>query len=438
MCREGGVISFNKERLAGLSPAKRALLLQMIRSRRPPEAPAGRDMTVPEMLAEAVLPVEIDPARATAVTGPPGRILLTGATGFVGAYLLEALLQHTGAVIFCLVRAGTVAEAEHRITENLLAYGLAPPDVGRVVAVPGDLAAPGLGLGEARFDQLAQEIDAVHHCGAAVKWTYPYAALRPANVQGTLGVLRLATTARLKAVHFISTVGVFSSGGYRGATVTEDVPLEASGALSVGYAQSKWIAEKLVRLAGARGMPFAVYRPNTGPDSRSGAFNARDYVSQMIKGCVVLRCAPALDLTIDGAPVDYVARAITHLSLATSSGAATYHLVNPRGVSWRDVAGWIGRYGYPIELVGLEAWRRRVAAPAGVPGGFALAPFFTEGVFDQVLLPRFDTARLQADLRGTGIAFPAQGYEAFANCLSYFVRTGFLPPPGNRQPGGEK
>ncbi|HEY0299755.1 MAG TPA: thioester reductase domain-containing protein, partial [Rhizomicrobium sp.] len=266
-------------RIAAISPAKQELLLRMLRARREaPQPPAA--MTVEQMLAEAVLPADIDPAMAAPPSAAPATFLLTGATGFIGAYLLDALRTRNRAPIYCLVRAADAAEAKARLAANLAVYGLAPPD-DNVVAAPGDLAAPRLGLDAAAFERLAGETDAILHCGALVKWTYPYAALRGANVEGTLEVLRLATRGRLKPVHFISTVGVFSSGEHRGGAVLETTPLEDSGSLAVGYAQSKWIAEKLVRLAGARGLPVAIYRPNTGPDSRSGAFNTSDYISQI-------------------------------------------------------------------------------------------------------------------------------------------------------------
>jgi nucleoside-diphosphate-sugar epimerase len=135
-----------------------------------------------------------DPARSA----DPRRILLTGATGFLGAFLLRALLEHARAEITCLVRADDDIEAAQRLRRTLVKYR--PWDdqlAGRsVVAVAGDLTQPDLGLGAKRFAALAEDIDVVHHAGARVNQVEPYARLRLANVAATREVLRLATTTR--------------------------------------------------------------------------------------------------------------------------------------------------------------------------------------------------------------------------------------------------
>ncbi len=413
-------------RLAEISPAKRALLMRMLRERRQPvAAPAAEVMTVTDMLTQAVLPPDVDPRRVRPAAPRASTVLLTGATGFIGAYLLAALVEAGVERVLCLVRAGGPTEAEARLDETLAAYDLPARD-GRTAVVVGDLASPRLGLDDPTFARLADEADAIVHCGALVKWTYPYAALKAANVDGTVELLRLATTDRLKPFHLISTVGVFSSAGRDGGAVLETEPLENSGSLAVGYAQSKWVAEKLAHLAAARGVPVGIYRPNTRPDSRTGAFNTADYMSQMLRGCIGLGQAPALDFSIAGAPIDYVARAIVHIALERPADGGVFHLVDPVGADWRQVIGWTKRAGYPLEAVDFLSWKQRVDA---VPGGFALGPFFSEGKFDQVVLPRFDTGRLQQALAGAGIACPSYGYEEFHLSLQHFARRGFLPPP---------
>jgi thioester reductase-like protein len=414
-------------RLAEISPAKRALLMQMLRARRETTpSPAAETMTVADMLAQAVLPPDIDPQRARPAAARASTVLLTGATGFIGAYLLSALIEAGVERVICLVRAASSTDAETRVDEALAAYDL-PVRHRKTAVVVGDLASPRLGLDARTFARLADEVDAIVHCGALVKWTYPYAALRAANVDGTVELLRLATTDRLKPFHLISTVGVFSSAGRDGGAVSETEPLEASGSLAVGYAQSKWVAEKLAHLAAARGVPVSVYRPNTRPDSRTGAFNTADYLSQMLRGCIGLGQAPALDFAISGAPIDYVARAIVQVALERPADGGVFHLVDPVGVDWRQIITWTARAGYPLDAIDFVDWKRRVDA---VPGGFALGPFFTEGKFDQVVLPRFDTTRLEQALAGTGIACPSHGYEEFHLSLQHFARRGFLPPPG--------
>src|SRR5688572_23158039 len=151
-------------------------------------------MSVRQMSAEAVLDDSIDPFDAARPRfEDPDHILLTGATGFLGAYLLHDFLRQTSATIQCVVRAGTATEALARIRTNLESYLLPVRCMDRVKPILADLTLPRFGLEEYDFDELAETIDAVCHCAAVVKWTYPYSGLRDANVRGTHEILRLAS-----------------------------------------------------------------------------------------------------------------------------------------------------------------------------------------------------------------------------------------------------
>jgi thioester reductase-like protein len=295
--------------------------------------------------------------------------------------------------------------------------------------VVGDLARPLLGLAPAAFARLAEEADVVHHCGAVVRWAQPYASLRSANVGGTHEVLRLAAATRTKPVHFISTVGVFSSPEQAREVVLEGDALEESGPLHVGYAQSKWVAEKLVRLAGARGLPVSVYRPNTIGDSRTGVFNLNDHVFLMLRGCLRLGLAPELSWEVCGAPVDFVARAIVGLSTSAPAGG-TFHLVSPNGARWGEVCDWLRALGYPLRQVPYAEWSERLVQEArATPDGalLPLVPFVSEGLLRSARLPRFDTRDTDAALARLGLACPALGPELLATTLEFLVRNGHLP-----------
>ncbi|HYR12096.1 MAG TPA: thioester reductase domain-containing protein, partial [Longimicrobium sp.] len=225
-------------------------------------AGGGAAASGPDLAAE----VALDPAitaegLAPAAAGPPRAVFLTGATGFLGAFLCAELLRATDAEVHCLVRAGSVEQGEERIRRKLESFGLLGPQAARIRAVPGDLARPLLGLSKADFDALAERVDAVYHCGAWVNFARPYRVLKPSNVAGTEEVLRLAATARLKPVHHVSTMAVLAGAFVSGATaVDEDTPLPPPVGHDTGYSQSKWVAEGLVELARERGIPVSVYR----------------------------------------------------------------------------------------------------------------------------------------------------------------------------------
>ncbi|MBZ5524842.1 MAG: SDR family oxidoreductase, partial [Acidobacteriia bacterium] len=161
-----------------------------------------------DLMAEAVLDPGIQPSAATGgdvdLTAAKA-VLLTGASGFLGAYLLHDLMTTTEDCVYCLVRCRSKEDGGNRIKNNLLKYGLWNDDfISRIVPVPGDLALPFLGVGAETFDTLCNVIDIIYHNGAVVNFIYSYSSLKDSNVRGTEEVIRLACRVKRKPMHFIS------------------------------------------------------------------------------------------------------------------------------------------------------------------------------------------------------------------------------------------
>src|SRR4051794_16965528 len=136
------------------------------------------------MAADALLPDDIRPAGACRALAQAGTVLVTGATGFVGAHLLHTLLRDTALQVVCLVRPDDEGNSGlERIRRSLARHArLDPHWEQRIEIVSGDVARPGLGLSEEQQALLAERVDAFFHGAAAVNWVLPYARLRAANV----------------------------------------------------------------------------------------------------------------------------------------------------------------------------------------------------------------------------------------------------------------
>jgi thioester reductase-like protein len=393
-------------------------------------------MGIEELAGHAALDPEITPAAGPEPPGTaPDAVLLTGATGFVGAFVLAELLARGTGPVRCLVRAEDEAHAMRRILGNLEGYrvDLGEGGASRIVPVLGDLTKECFGLSPQTFAALHAETGSIVHCGAMVKWTYPFRSLAAANVAGTREVLRLAAAGAARPVHFASSVGVFSSRDYTAPTVAETEPLTSAGSLVVGYAQTKWAAEAMVRAAGERGVPFTVHRINTGGHSRTGAFNRLDHLSLMIKGCVEAGIAPDdAAMPVQPAPVDYVAAALAEAARRPGLHGSTFHLVNGTSLSWPGLFDLVEDFGYPLERLPFEDWRSRITSRrSGTMALLGLVPFLNDAV-DHVRLPLSESALTTAALEPLGLACPPLGATLVRTYLETFVRDGFIDPPARR------
>ncbi len=446
------------ERLCGVTVPLARLLAEPTVAELARAVDAGRQAVEPgagaapvDLPAEAVLDAAIRPELpAGGGPGGPAEVMLTGATGFLGAFLLRALVEQTGARVHCLVRAGDAGEGRRRIRRNLASLGVEVPDE-RIVPVPGDLARPRWGLPEEEFRALAGRVEAVYHSGAWVNFTYPYAALKPANVLGTEEALRLAALGRAKPLHFVSTLAVFAPGGTAGgAAGLEGPPPADTAGLQGGYPQSKWVAERLVALGHERGIPVTLHRPGAiSGDSRRGACNPRDLVWSFLKGCLEMQAAPDVDALFDPIPVDYLARAIVHLGRRPESRGETFHYFNHHPIAWREVFRIARSLGYPLRFLPPVEWHRELMAAVEAPGGNALTPFWpllrqgppgadaeAPGTSPEEAArpaaPRFDDRNTVRGLAGSGIVCPPVDRALIELYLAHFLASGFLPAPAGQ------
>jgi len=318
---------------------------------------------VRDLSAEAVLDPAIAATAERRTTSEVANALLTGASGFLGAFLLSELLKRTQAKIYCLIRSSDIAEGRMRISNQLKAFELWDESLSaRIVPVPGDLSKPRLGLSQEQFDELAEVIDIIYHNGAMVNTVYPYDVLKPANVLGTQEILRVASRRQVKPVHFVSTLSVFAppNGQPLASATTEAQLLENWQSLSSGYSQSKWVAEKMVRIAGSRGIPIAIYRPSfISGATRTGAVNPNDSLTHFIRACIKSGCVPDIDTEINMVPVDYVSRAVIALSMRNYVLGRAWNVINMRSVSMQEISSCFLSSGIPMRKVTYEEWQSR-------------------------------------------------------------------------------
>ncbi|MFD3166733.1 amino acid adenylation domain-containing protein [Herpetosiphon sp. NSE202] len=357
---------------------------------------------------------QLEPTLSTVGVTPyhealPQAILLTGATGFLGPFLLAELLKQTNAQIYCLVRAADQTQGYAKIRQQLEHYQRwESAFASRINVVLGDLAQPQLGIAAQEWQWLAETIDSIYHNGALVNFAYPYAALKPSNVQATQEIVRLASQTKIKAIHFSSTTSVFAAATHPDTVRYEaELPQTPTG-LNGGYGQSKWVAEHLLLQARERGIPVNSYRSGRiGWDTQTGLWNSNDSLYRLIQGCLQLGSAPQVERLVEITPVDYVAQAMVALSLQPIGQGQAYHVLNPNRIQWNQLIRWMQELGYPIDHVDHDQWLAQLQALVQAQPNHALQPLLAlapaEAAEDNSYDQMYDQTTSQAGLAQTTI-----------------------------------
>ncbi|GES65928.1 putative polyketide synthase [Aspergillus terreus] len=205
-------------------------------------------------------------AEAIKVTSPRRsenlRVLMTGATGNLGSYIVPQLLQDTRVgQVMCILRGGS----QHSKASTL-------PTDPKISMVDADLSLPNLGLSEVDFTVLAQTTDVVLHCAANRNFWDGYEVLRPVNVNSVKALANLALLNQSK-------LHVLSSGAVEVYKTTHP-PSDGSD----GYVASKWVVEQYLRKAAqAVGLDATVHRPEAASTDSSSHQSVRDAVEELIK-----------------------------------------------------------------------------------------------------------------------------------------------------------
>ena len=315
-----------------------------------------------DLRLDAVLPDRVRP-QGSHFRDVPQDILVTGATGFLGSYLLAELLARTEATLHCVVRGESHEEAKRRLVNALSTKDLwSEAWATRLIVHRGDLEAEALGLDAETVAYLATTVDAIYHCGARVNFAVPYSDVKVANVAGTMALIELACSGRPKVLHHISTLGVFDQiGFFNRRRIEEQTIPELLSEPITGYAASKWVAEQLVMSARNRGLVATIHRPGTiAGATDTGAWNRTDLVPRAIKGCIQIGAVPELAVSISLTPVDFVARTIVAVARSGPPYQTAYHPIADDPVAFSDMFKWLRLAGYRLDSLPYEAWQSRL------------------------------------------------------------------------------
>lgn len=264
-----------------------------------------------------------------------GDILLTGATGFFGACLLVELLKQTESSIYCLVR-GDIGTSKSRVLAAVARHGLSidAQDLQRIKLVAGDLQQHQFGWLDEQWLVYSQMVESIYHCAADTSIVKPYDLLKASNVEGTATVMQFAVTGRKKALHYVSTLAVFVDASPKPELCRESDKLELPTCVYGGYAQSKWVAEKMLHLFASNFAQLFIYRLGLLTAKLDGGkAPPQDWFSMILKYGAIADEQASDDLLFDFTPVDFAAKAMAFISINTIEREMTFHINNSKPVS---------------------------------------------------------------------------------------------------------
>ena len=322
-------------------------------------------------------------------------VILTGSTGTLGSYILDALLQSpTIAHIYCLNRAEDGLSSQ--IKKNQLLGLKHPPSNKRVSFLTVDLSQRFFNLTESQYDELDSKATIVIHNAWTVNFNLFLSSFKP-QLDNLINLLefanRSAKSARFFYISSISSVISYSSTD--GKTPEKPVTAETAPGAN-GYSQSKYVAEQIIDHAAqtaspGRSVAFARVGQIAGAAKHSGIWNKAEWFPSMIISSVQIGAIPdSLGSTfdrIDWVPIDLLADILVELALERGQPAASitiletqhadvYHPLNPHTTTWTSLRAIVldelsSHTAKPIEVVPLREWVAKVRkeAESMVDGG---------------------------------------------------------------------
>ncbi|KAI8141740.1 hypothetical protein BJV82DRAFT_617342 [Fennellomyces sp. T-0311] len=302
--------------------------------------------------------VDFPVATNTEIKHDQHTVLLTGATGSLGAFMLrDMILSPRVKKIYCLVRGNNLMQrVEKSFQDRLLDVSLLES---KVEVLPMKLDAPYLGWDEATYAKLKHEITIVQHCAWLLDFNQPVQHFDRECIRGMYNLLKFAyRETDPMHVHVVSSIS--ATAAFKEPLVPEDVsPQDPHVAMPMGYAQSKYIVEHLFHyLTQQKNFPCTVERMGqVCGDTEHGVWNTSEQYPLLMIGGTQLGLMPDLQsVTIDWLPVNIAATSIVDIMLGEKMNQGFFHIVNPQRVTWSDVLKAMQSCNMNFQVVKPEEW----------------------------------------------------------------------------------
>lgn len=316
-------------------------------------------------------------------------ILLTGATGALGAHLLHTYLHLSNVKhIHLLVRGTDDHAARSRVEKSLTSRGLpglshdskaAPsnPASPNVTIHRSKLSEPKLGLSSEVYETLQSEITNIVHAAWSVNFRVRLSSFVKDHIAGLRHLLDLTLASQRHATFsFVSSVASISNSTppTKTAMLSETISTQPEHASPLGYSRSKWVAEAIIarayRECPVLGNRLSIFRVGQlSGDTRHGLWNATEAWPMMLASSKDTKVLPNLgsDEKLNWLPVDVAAQGIVEATVSENAapdqeGPSVYHVLNDAepAATWDDLARWVKQLDSSIAVVKPKIWLEKM------------------------------------------------------------------------------
>ncbi|GEK34126.1 non-ribosomal peptide synthetase [Kurthia sibirica] len=380
-------------------------------------------------------------ATATAAHYEQQHILLTGATGYLGAHLLLQLLKSTSCTPYIIVRAKNKAAGLARIIDTLRQYDHDFVEknsalINNCSIIIGDFTQKNIGMSSTDLQFVRTTIQAIIHCGADVRHFGNKEQFKKNNIESTSYLAEFAKTCTNARFHYVSTLGIQEDLAVEGKwdPFLQQEKITDAPLIDSLYTNSKLESEKLLQRYFDDGLPVTIYRPgNITCQASTGIFQKNidtNAVYRMFKSFILLGKAPDVSFAMDFTMVDYASELITKLALNDSTVGGIYNICNTTQIDFKDVIQHFIQYGYTIELVDESEFIRFVGddTPKNIEGvELAMAGIEGDGAKNSPLVYRCpqSTKFMQAE----HLVCPPPSEAFFTKMIDYAVSINYFPKP---------
>ncbi|CCX33974.1 hypothetical protein FPQ18DRAFT_124893 [Pyronema domesticum] len=308
--------------------------------------------------------------RPSGVTVDGEYIVLTGATGSMGAHILSTLLHRADVKkVYCLVRASDLDNAASRINSALsrahLLELLSEEQKAKILALPSDLSDEHLGVPLRTYNTILSHTTAVIHNAWSVNFNMDVTSFETQHIRGSWNLINFCLSspqARIPTFNFISSVSTAMARPAK--TVPETLP-EFSHAMPMGYAHSKMVGEYICAAAAEKtGITARVLRVGQiVGDTIHGMWNATEAIPLTVQAALTVGALPIVpgDEEVSWLPVDATASTVVDLSMQEKQDSRVFHVCQPGLIKWNaDFLPALKKAGLQFEAVDQAEWLKRL------------------------------------------------------------------------------